>query len=609
MKRFALILGCLLSLPASAGLSVPGALNYDSSFSSEFRAGDKPVAGGSCPTGWTCAVTGDATQDIDEVSATSFLMVVSGTDEGSIGYAYKNTASDDDVEIIARVPAAWAGNVENDTQFGVMLLDNAGYRAHCYWRNGSGNVKFKVDVDGAGEVQQGGLANQARPRYIGLSYLTTDTIGCFESSDGAVWTQVGTHVSKVLSFAVKAGVYGTSYDPIATATATPTGIAFSNTPTIEVDGGGGNGDPNNAPVFNATPVVSCTVGSTSSISLANSTNTADTTRYASDADANALTFTSQGTALPTGVSIDNTNYEIDCAVGTVAGTTAGVIIGVSDGVAARVDSSAFAIVVNAAGGGAEDATIIWTGLLEDGTLTADFKEKIGQEGVNSVVSIGPTGCAAPRQGTYMAKMEIPAGAAGTPQRAEIKSSPNVDFLWDETEFWVGFSFCVPATLTGVNTLFQIHNPNEGPGDCDMAGNPLGIHFARGDFRVINNPSGISEASGANSNTESVYLFDLENAANQDQWHDVIVNFSLSKNGNGFYNLWHNNTLVASGTGLSNVNWKDACGNVIQPPKDSSNGIHIGLYKSSATPGIVVFDAMRVAEGDNGYNTVDPAQDD
>ena len=608
IARIAGLLCSLLAVPALAGLSMPGALNYDNSWNSEFRAGNKPVAGGACPTGWTCTVAGDATEDIDEVSATSFLMVVSGSDEGSIGYAYKNTASDDDVEIIARVPATWGGG--NDAQFGVMLLDNAGYRAHCYWRNGSGNVKFKTDVDGAGEVQQGGLANQTRPRYVGLSYLTADTIGCFESTDGIDWSaQVGTHVSKVLSFPVRAGPYGTSYNPVATITATPTGIAFSNTPTIE-DSGGGDPDPppNVAPVFNSIPLITGTAGTAKSIQILNLAATDDCTKILCDDNGDALTLTEQGCTWPTGVDVSSATGTVEIATNAVAGTTPNCQIGASDGVAARVDSTASSIVIAPAGGGEEDATLTWVGLLEDGTLS-EFKTKTAQQGQQSVVTTA-VGCDAPRQGTYMAKLEIPAGATGTPQRAEIKSSPNIDFLWDETEYWVGFSFCVPATLTGVNTLFQIHASNEAPGsNCDLAGNAIGINGASGTLGVIENPSGISEASGANSNQIQVFDFNLDQAANQDVWHDVVLNFALSKTGTGFYTFYVDGVVVAQDLAASNTNWKDSCGVAIAPPKDSNNGIHVGLYKSSTSAGIIYFDAMRVAEGDNGFNTVDPAQDD
>ena len=68
-------------------------INPDGTVDTAYPAGNKPVSGGACPTGWTCATKGDATEDIDEVSAsavtapptpegefTSFLIV--GSDKG-----------------------------------------------------------------------------------------------------------------------------------------------------------------------------------------------------------------------------------------------------------------------------------------------------------------------------------------------------------------------------------------------------------------------------------------------------------------------------------------------------------------------------------------------
>jgi len=619
VKRFGLLLLLGLSVPAFAGPTVPGALNSDNSFDTEFRPGDKPIAGGSCPTGWTCAVKGDATEDIDEVSATSFTIVASGTnDEGNIAYAYKSTGTDNDVEVIARIPATWTGHLENSTQFGVGLTEGTGggaYATQCYWRNIGTSVTMKSDAGGAGEAQQAGLSNQALPRYIGIQYDdSATTISCWESTDGFEWTQIGTDVTKSLTFPVLGYVYGTSHEATATTTATLTSITHLNTLTIDVDGGGGGGGANVAPVWQSTPIITGTAGQAKSIVLANVANTSDCTKRVCDTNADALTLTERDCTWPTGVTVNDAGDTVEIATNAVAGTTANCKIGASDGIAARADSNAFSIAIDPAGGGEEDATIIWYGLLEGGPneivtghALQRFKKKTGFNGQQSVVTSG-VGCAAPRQGTYMAKLEIPAGASGTPQRGEILSNPKIDFLWDGPEYWVGFSFCVPAWAPSVNTLFQIHAANEDPGDCDFAGNAVGI-MGQGNLAVIENPSGISAGSGANSNQIDVYDFNLSSGANQDVWHDVILNFSLSTTGNGFYNFWHNGVLVASDTGANNTNWKDSCGNVIQPDKDRNNGIHVGLYQGNTTPRIIYYDAMRVAEGDSGYNTVDPAQDD
>jgi hypothetical protein len=68
---------------------------------------------------------------------------------------------------------------------------------------------------------------------------------------------------------------------------------------------------NQAPVWNSPTILTCTEDTASSIDL-NPT-------YVSDADGDTLAITSQGTALPTGVTIDDTNDELDCAGTTVGG--------------------------------------------------------------------------------------------------------------------------------------------------------------------------------------------------------------------------------------------------------------------------------------------------
>lgn len=618
LKRFATILGCLLSLPAFAGLSVPGALSYDNKFYTEYRGGDAPVVGGACPTGWTCAAKGDGTQDIDEISATSFLMVVSGKDnESNFGYAYKTTAVDDDIEVIMRVPATWTGHLETNTQFGVGLTEgtaNDEYVALCFWRY-DGLARFKSDAGGPAELLQSGLANQSLPRYVGISYVDADTtISCWESIDGFAWTQVGTHVTKSLTFPVLGFVYGTPNESGVTTTATPTAIAHSNTLTIEEDGGGDpDPPPNVAPVWNSTPIITGTAGTAKSITIANSVLTDDCTKRVCDDNGDALLLSERGCTWPTGVTVNNTTDTVEIATNAVAGTTVSCQIGADDGTAARVDSSAFSIVIAPAGGGEEDATIVWTGLLEggaadiSGTGSADFKTKTIGGGLQSVVTVADGVCGNPRQGSYMAKLEIPAGTTGNPQRAELKSNPSVTFYPDETSYWVGFSFCLETGNTGsVNTLFQIHVSFREPAGvpCEHNGNAVGIH-SLGNLNIIDNPTGIDENSGANSNQVTVYPFTPQTGV----WQDFVFNVRLSKVGNGTFTAWHQGEQVYSATNLHNTTWKNSCGDVLVTPYDLYNGLHVGLYQGNNVRRVMYYDAMRVAIGENGYNTVDPAQDD
>lgn len=98
---------------------------------------------------------------------------------------------------------------------------------------------------------------------------------------------------------------------------------------------------NQAPVWTGTPNPTFTEGSASSYNLLDDV---------SDADGDPLTFTNEtGCTLPTGVTIDNTNKELDASSGTSAGTTTSCVFSADDGVNDPVNSSAFSIVINASG--------------------------------------------------------------------------------------------------------------------------------------------------------------------------------------------------------------------------------------------------------------------
>lgn len=96
--------------------------------------------------------------------------------------------------------------------------------------------------------------------------------------------------------------------------------------------------PNNAPVWNSTPSPTFSLGTASSYNIL---------QDVSDADGDDLTITNEtGCTLPTGVTVDDVNDEIDYDGGGSAGTTASCVFGADDGTAARVDSDSFSIVIS-----------------------------------------------------------------------------------------------------------------------------------------------------------------------------------------------------------------------------------------------------------------------
>jgi len=113
---------------------------------------------------------------------------------------------------------------------------------------------------------------------------------------------------------------------------------------VRHDASGEPPPPSNAtPVWNATPNPTFTTSQPGVYSLANSANTADATEDASDTDGDALTFANEaGCSLPTGISIDNVNDEIDYNGTGLAGDTTGCVFSASDGTASA-NSAAFTI--------------------------------------------------------------------------------------------------------------------------------------------------------------------------------------------------------------------------------------------------------------------------
>jgi len=240
MKRLALLTALLLvGVSASAGLTVKVAINFDGTVSTLYRAGEK-AQGGAPPTGWTCAVKGDATIDCDEVSASSFTIVASGTnDEGNIAYVYKSEASDTDLQIEACTPSSWTGHIEPFTGFGVGITEGVGdaaYATQVWWPN-SGTARIKSDAGGAGELEQSGASGQFLPRCKAITYDDSETSLCgYESDDAVTWSLIGACVTKSLTFPVLTYVFGTSHHPTLTTTATFTGIIFAT--TIDITDGG-----------------------------------------------------------------------------------------------------------------------------------------------------------------------------------------------------------------------------------------------------------------------------------------------------------------------------------------------------------------------------------
>ncbi len=123
------------------------------------------------------------------------------------------------------------------------------------------------------------------------------------------------------------------------------------------------GPPNDPPEWVATPNPVCNEGVASSVSIVPENCT--------DPDGDTLTLTLQSGTLPTGVTLDDVNDELDCATNTSPGTTTGLVLGCDDGTASRVDSSSFSLTVNAEQGGGDPPVFGFTTLFSLNNVRGD----------------------------------------------------------------------------------------------------------------------------------------------------------------------------------------------------------------------------------------------
>ncbi len=225
LTRFLLAFAMLLPLAASGDLSVKVAINFDGTVDTEYRDGDKPNTGGSgCPSGWTCAAIGDATTcDVEATDSDTWTITASGTNDlGNYCLAYKTAATDQDIHIEAEIGSPWTGHQENFTGCGVVLREGTAqndYMAQTWWPSIS-PAGFKTGTPAtsspwAGTVTgQSGASGQSIPRYVALEYDDSETeITGWESDDDATWFQIGSAVTKSLTFPVTYGIFCTSHDP------------------------------------------------------------------------------------------------------------------------------------------------------------------------------------------------------------------------------------------------------------------------------------------------------------------------------------------------------------------------------------------------------------
>jgi hypothetical protein len=269
--------------------------------------------------------------------------------------------------------------------------------------------------------------------------------------------------------------------------------------------------------------------------------------------------------------------------------------------------------VYAESGGA--AKLLWTGDFESGDFS-QFKDHLYESGRRTTKRIVKSPTRAGKFATELTILDVDANHDKS--RAELMTvmpdgGGRMQFEWDGPEYWVGFSFLFKEPIASTSTFFQIHAPNEPKGDpCDFAGNTftVGGEGAASNGGVTKNvvvrvieKGGVSAGKGSGSNNTVVYKYPFP----LNEWQDYVVNFRLSTRGEGFYKVWKNGKAIYSKSGITNVNYRDSCGNLIPEDKRKHNGAHIGVYGSSVN-GFrrVYYDEVRVAQGADGYDLVSPA---
>jgi hypothetical protein len=235
IRFLALLIGLVLSQPLYA-LTIKADLNFDGSWSTLYRAGDKPIGGGdTCLSGYTCAAFGTATCQFDDQSATAINITATSQGETyGICAVYKTFAAETNRRVEFRLTGI-TGNQGTYAGGGAFISDDDAdfttpdYKSYV-WLPVAGTMRHKSNAGGAGQSGQNGVLSTVAPRYGSFEYnATTNSMLGWESTDN--WTtdlQIGTAVTHTFS-AGRYGVFCGGYSTISSSTCSFTTIGDSTT--------------------------------------------------------------------------------------------------------------------------------------------------------------------------------------------------------------------------------------------------------------------------------------------------------------------------------------------------------------------------------------------
>lgn len=185
---------------------------------------------------WTFGQKGDASGSAVENSSSSVTFSARGTsDEANIDYFHQSIASGD-IELSGIIPAksSWAGNLVNWAGFGIGITEGTDDSEYFFqlWLPHIGTARNKYGTPPSYTTQVG-ISDQTPPLYFKITYDdTAKELKAWTSVDDADYFQLGSTISKTLTYPFLVYGFGTSADPVSTTTATITGLSFATSITV-----------------------------------------------------------------------------------------------------------------------------------------------------------------------------------------------------------------------------------------------------------------------------------------------------------------------------------------------------------------------------------------
>lgn len=231
---------------------------------------------------------------------------------------------------------------------------------------------------------------------------------------------------------------------------------------------------------------------------------------------------------------------------------------------------------------------------------------------NATVVVGPE-IQTPRSGKYCVQFNLdkdnwkdasPLQGNLAKPRAQLKKPPDILPFVQGVEYWIGISTFHPAdwqfdSNTNNQILFWQMHGYRGPQGRSP---PLALRLDGRTLSIVNRSG---DSKGASFRTENLW----QGAMILDQWVDWIVRVRFEQTGtDGYVQVWRNGVLIASKLNAPTLYYTGTPNQV-----DDQAYQLLSAYKgkwikepSSVTHHTMYYDSIRIAEGPDGKDLVDPA---